>query len=71
MIWPASVPRGGVASGVLLGFSQGNRLADIDRYLKHGTNRVVFYKIYQNVAEIDERAIVKLIDEAVMLDSEF
>lgn len=70
MIWPASIPRGGVASGVLLGFSQGYRLADVDRYLKHGTNKVVFYKIYQSIDEIDERAIVKLIDEAVELDTE-
>ncbi|HEV7643114.1 MAG TPA: hypothetical protein VGO50_04160 [Pyrinomonadaceae bacterium] len=45
MIWPAAVPRGGIKTGVLLGFSQGHRLADVDRYLTHGTNTVVFYKI--------------------------
>lgn len=71
MIWPASVPRGGFKTGVLLGFSEGYRLVDVDRYLTHGTNKVVFYKIYRSVDEIDERAIVKLLYEAVDLDSSF
>ena len=71
MIWPASVPRGGIKTGVLLGFSQGYRLADVDRYLTHGTNKVVFYKIYRAVDQIDERAIVKLLREAAALDAGF
>ncbi len=71
MIWPAAVPRGGIKTGVLLGFSQGYRLADVDRYLTHGTNTVVFYKIYRSLKQIDERAIVKLLHEAALLDAEF
>jgi uncharacterized protein DUF1801 len=69
IIWPASVPRGGFKEGVLLGFWQGNKINDQDGYLTRGTNKKVFYKIYRNAEEIDEAAIVKLLKEAVRLDS--
>ncbi len=69
IIWPSTIPRGGVKSGVLLGFWYGNKLQDIDNYLTHGTNKQIFYKIYNSVDEIDEEAIVKLLKEAVMLDN--
>jgi uncharacterized protein DUF1801 len=69
IIWPASIPRGGFKKGVLLGFWQGNKLNDEDNYLTHGTNKKVFYKIYKSVDEIDQDAIVKLLKEAVKLDS--
>lgn len=68
IIWPASVPRGGIQEGVLLGFWQGYRLKDEDHYLTHGTNRKVFYKVYKSVDEIDEGAIIKLLKEAVRID---
>jgi len=48
IIWPSTVPRGGITEGVLLGFWQGNKLNDVDHYLTHGTNRKVFYKIYKS-----------------------
>jgi len=69
IIWPATIPRGGIKQGVLLGFWQGNKLKDADHYLTHGTNKKVFYKIFRHVEEIDEPAIVKLLKEAVRLDS--
>ena len=69
LIWPASVPRGGLKTGVLLGFFQGYRLEDADNYLTHGTNKVIFYKIYRSVDQVDERAIVKLLHEAARLDA--
>jgi hypothetical protein len=69
LIWPASVKGGGIKSGVLLGFSQGYRLADPDNYLKHGTNKQVYYKIYQSADEIDELPIANLLNEAVEIDS--
>ncbi len=68
IIWPASIPRGGIKQGVLLGFWRGNKLNDEDRYLTHGTNKKVFYKIYKHADEIDEPAIVKLLKEAVEID---
>ncbi len=71
IIWPASIPRGGFKQGVLLGFWHGNKLNDEDNYLKHGTNKQVLYKIYKSVDEIDEKAIVKLLKEAVKLDQSF
>ncbi|MEO7043679.1 MAG: hypothetical protein ABI091_00125 [Ferruginibacter sp.] len=71
IIWPATVPRGGINQGVLFGLWHGNKLADSDRYLTHGTNKQIFYKIYKNADEIKEKPIVKLLQEAVQLDQNF
>jgi hypothetical protein len=68
IIWPSSIPRGGIKEGVLLGFWQGNKLNDIDRYLERGTNRKIFYKIFKNVNEINIGAIEKLLEEAILID---
>jgi hypothetical protein len=69
IVWPSSVPRGGIKEGVLLGFWYGCKLKDTDQYLKHGTNKQIFYKIYKSAEEIDEKAIVKLLKEALKLDA--
>lgn len=71
LIWPGSVPWGGIRNGVLLGFCQGYKLTDPEGYLTHGTNKQVYYKIYHSVEEIDELAIVSLLREAVDFDTEF
>jgi hypothetical protein len=71
LVWPAAVPRGGIKEGVLLGFWYGNRLTDLDHYLIHGTNKQIFYKIFRSVDEIDEPAIVKILEEAVKLDEQW
>ena len=71
IIWPAAVPRGGIKEGVLFGFWYGNRLKDSDHYLTHGTNKQIFYKIYHDVEEINERALKKLLKEAVELDKKW
>lgn len=68
IIWPSAIPGGGIKKGVLLGFWYGNRLDDVDHYLTHGTNKQIFYKIYQTAEEIDELAIVQLLNEAVRVD---
>ncbi len=68
LVWPASIPRGGIAKGVLLGFWYGKFLKDEDNYLDKGDNKRIYYKIYQSPEDIDEKAIVKLIREAVSLD---
>jgi len=71
IIWPSAIPRGGIKKGVLFGFWYGNRLADADNYLTHGTNKQIFYKIYQDVEEINVKAVVKLLKEAVKLDKQW
>jgi hypothetical protein len=71
IIWPSTVPRGGIKRGVLLGFWYGNKLKDTDRFLDRGTNKQIFYKIYQSPEEIDEKPIKKLLKEAIKLDSTF
>ncbi|MBC7948223.1 MAG: DUF1801 domain-containing protein [Chitinophagaceae bacterium] len=69
IIWPATIPRGGIKKGVLFGLWWGKNLKDEDNYLTHGTNKQIFYKIYHDVDEIDEKAIVKLLKEAVKVDA--
>lgn len=68
IVWPSTIPRGGIKKGVLLGFWYGNRLNDRDRYLTHGTNKQIFYKIYLSAEDINEKAVKKLLKEAVALD---
>jgi len=68
IIWPSTIPRGGIKQGVLLGLWYGNKPKDTEQYLTHGTNKQVFYKIYQSVEDINERAISKLLKEAVSVD---
>ncbi|MEO6719526.1 MAG: DUF1801 domain-containing protein [Ferruginibacter sp.] len=69
IVWPSTIPRGGIKEGVLLGFWYGNKLNDVDQYLTHGTNKQIFYKIFKTPEEIDEVAIVKLLNEAVRIDA--
>jgi hypothetical protein len=71
IVWPATIPRGGIKQGVLFGFWYGNRLKDTDHYLTRGTNKQIFYKIYQTTEDINSTAIVKLLKEAVKLDQSF
>lgn len=71
IIWPSTIPRGGIKDGVLLGFWYGNRLMDEDQYLLHGTNKQIFYKIFKDPDQIDEKAIVKLLNEAIKLDEKW
>ena len=71
LIWPSSVPRGGVKSGVLMGFCQGNKLKDESQYLIHGSNKQVYYRIYHAPGEIDSQAIISLLREAIELDNKF
>ena len=70
IIWPATIPGGGVKEGVLLGFSQGYKLKDRHKYLEKGTNKRIYYRIIRSVDDIDEVAIVDLIKEALKIDGD-
>ena len=71
IIWPSTIPRGGIKEGVLLGFWYGNKLNDTDQYLTHGTNKQIFYKIFKSPEEIDEIPIARLLKEALRVDKLF
>jgi hypothetical protein len=71
LIWPGSVPWGGIREGVLFGFCYGNKFKDPMHYLTHGTNKQVFYKIFHSPEEIDYEAIVALLKEAIEVDNLF
>ncbi|MBS1512136.1 MAG: DUF1801 domain-containing protein [Bacteroidetes bacterium] len=70
LVWPASVPRGGIKKGVLLGFWYGNRLKDKDGYLMHGTNKQIYYKIFYSADDIEEQPLIKILKEAAALDGQ-
>lgn len=71
IIWPSTIPRGGIKKGVLLGLWYGHKLTDEDCFLSQGTNKQIFYKIYQTLEEIEEDPIKKILKEAINLDSTF
>ncbi len=71
IIWPATIPRGGIKEGVLFGFWYGNKLKDSNGYLTHGTNRQIFYKIYKDADDINIKAITKLLNEALVVDKQW
>ncbi|OQP55852.1 hypothetical protein A4H97_19850 [Niastella yeongjuensis] len=71
IIWPATIQRGGIHEGVLFGFWYGNKLKDVDKYLTHGTNKQIFYKIYKTPEEINQQKIVRLLKEAIKLDKQW
>ncbi len=68
IIWPATIPRGGIKFGVLFGMWYGNRLSSLQNYLIKGENKQIFYKVIHRVDEINEKAIKKLIQEGIELD---
>lgn len=69
LIWPATIPRGGIKSGVLFAFWYGYLLNDSNHFLQRGTNKQIFYKIYHNADEIDADAVITIINEAARLDA--
>lgn len=71
IIWPSTIPRGGIKQGVLLGFWYGNKLKDVNNYLTHGTNKQVFYRIYQTPTEISITDVTRLLKEAISLDEKW
>jgi hypothetical protein len=71
LIWPASVPRGGFKSGVMIAFWYGKLLKDKNQYLTHGTNKQIFYKIFHSVDEINEFELTQILLEAKALDESF
>ena len=71
LIWPASVPWGGISSGVLFGFCQGPKISDKQRYLIHGNNKQIFYKIFKSPDEIEIDRLTELLNNAVEIDSAF
>jgi hypothetical protein len=71
IIWPATIPRGGIRKGVLLGFWYGNKLKDDENYLTRGNNKQIFYKIFYTPEEIEDKPILQLLKEAVELDQQW
>ncbi len=71
LVWPASIPWGGIKEGVMLAFWYGNRLPDADAYLTNGSNKQVYYRIFKSADEIKMKPLKKILLEAAKLDNEF
>lgn len=71
IIWPSSIPNGGIEEGVLLGFWQGNKLRDKNNYLTKGTNKKIFYKVFKKPEDINPEAIIELLEETLKIDQEY
>ncbi|MBN1952657.1 MAG: hypothetical protein JW801_15755 [Bacteroidales bacterium] len=70
-IRPAAIPRGNVpAYGVQIGFFQGYRMTNDDRYLEKGRRVRVFTKIFAECCEVDPARIRSLLFEATVFDQE-
>lgn len=65
-IWPASVPWGGVNSGVAIGFCQGNLMATV----KLTNTKFVSKQVFSTVEAIDTQKLKSQIYEAVLIDDE-
>jgi len=71
LIWPASVPWGGFNEGVFFGFCQGPKIIDNNRYLLHGNNKKIYYRIFQSPDEIEIDHLTELLHQAVKIDQAF
>ncbi|MCC5925901.1 MAG: DUF1801 domain-containing protein [Bacteroidetes bacterium] len=68
-IWPASVPWGGVTSGVSLGFCRGHLLTDTSNYLEKGKRKQIYSKTFHSVDEIDPEMLMTYLYEAYEIDA--
>ncbi|MFD2163063.1 DUF1801 domain-containing protein [Paradesertivirga mongoliensis] len=71
IIWPSTVPRGGIKQGVLLGFWYGSKLQDAANYLTRGTNKRIYYRVYLSPTEININDVSRLLKEAADLDQKW
>ncbi len=67
-IWPASIPWGGLSSGVALGFTKGHLLSDPEDYLEKGQRKYVRMKTFQSSKDIDHDQILAFLFEAYEID---
>lgn len=72
-IWPGSVPWGGFKDGVMFGFCQGNLLNDELGFFSSNATKVIRYKIFHSIAEIEacEHLLKTYLFMAAELDQSF
>jgi hypothetical protein len=71
IIWPASIKGGGFTEGVFFGCWRGCYLPNKNNFLKSGTNKRIFYRIFKHVDEIDFEGLLVIIKEVVALDKSY
>jgi len=68
-IWPASIPWGGVKSGVAIGFCRGHLLSDEFNYLQKGNRKQIYTKNFSSVSEIEPDVLKSYLYEAYEIDN--
>ena len=70
-IWPGSVSWGKVTNkGVRLGFSSGHLLEDDSNYLGKGNRKMIYWKDFHALKDIDENIVRAFLLDAAALDNE-
>jgi hypothetical protein len=70
-IWPPSVPWGNTAiKGIQFGFCNGYLLRDEKQYLEKGSRKLVYWKEYSQLKEIDTDLLRTFLFEAVEIDEQ-
>ena len=72
-IWPASVLWGKKKTyeGVRFGFQQGNLMSDELNYLDKGNRKLIYWRDYTSIEEIDVDILKAYIFEALEIDKQF
>ena len=73
-LWPASaLPSGGAkkTSKVTMGFCYGNLLSNEQNLLQGENRKQVFTIPFASITQINERVLVEIINEAILVDEKF
>jgi hypothetical protein len=68
-IWPASIPNGGIAEGVVLGFCKGHLLSNEEGLLQGNGRKEVVTAQYVSLKQIDWPQVRQWIQEALIIDA--
>lgn len=69
-VWPASVPWGGLTTGVSLGFCQAMLFDELTNYLAFGNKKEIGTLQFTSQSEIDEQLIILLLEKGRKVDLE-
>ncbi|NBC64317.1 MAG: DUF1801 domain-containing protein [Bacteroidetes bacterium] len=69
-VWPASIPWGGLHSGVALGFCKGHLLSDEINYLEKRDRKEIRSKTFTSTEQINRGLIRSYLLEAKLIDEQ-
>lgn len=69
-VWPASVPWGGLTTGVSLGFCQAMLFDELTKHLVFGNKKEIGTLHFKSHTDIDEQLIIRLLEKGRQVDIE-